>query len=84
MGFLATGRAQTPSAQPPIETSENFQRTCMGGGVKKSENLLINFLAISGDYKPFSFFLLKKNPEKTGMGVPQFLFHPVNSGHLVP
>jgi hypothetical protein len=35
MGVLAPGSAHArPSAQPPINTSGNFWRTCLGGGYK--------------------------------------------------
>ena len=36
MGVLAPGSAHVrPSAQPPIDTSGNFWRMCLGGGLKK-------------------------------------------------
>ena len=39
-----------PSAQPPIDTSGNFARICLGGGQKTREKIPIDFLAISGDF----------------------------------
>ena len=44
MGVLAPGSAHArPSAQPPIDTSEKFQHTCLGGGSKKIEKISDQF-----------------------------------------
>ena len=59
MGALAPGSAHArPSAQAPIDTSGNFSEQVSGGN-----HFLINFLAISGDFKHFSFYLEKKQPK---------------------
>ena len=70
MGFLAPGSAPWPSDQPPINTIGVFQRTCLG-----EWESMINFPAISGDSKHFSFF--QKNTKKStpGGGGGKF-FHP--------
>ena len=51
-----------PSAQAPIDTSGIFlaQVSGRGGGSKNVKDFPINFLAISGDSKHFSFFPEKK------------------------
>ena len=60
MGALAPGSAHArPSAQAPIDTSENFRRKCLGVGAGANK-IPIKFLAISGDSKHFSFFSKKK------------------------
>ena len=52
MGALAPESAHPrPSAQTPIDTSGKFSAQVSGRGGKN----LINFLAISGDSKHFSF-----------------------------
>ena len=56
MGALAPRSAHArPSAQAPIDTSRNFSAH-VSGGQKKMKTCPINFLAISGDSKHFSFF----------------------------
>ena len=71
MGVLAPGSAHArPSAQSPIDTSAHVWE---GGG--DLNNFPINFLAISGDSKHFSFFS-GINPKKTtphGTGVPPII-----------
>jgi hypothetical protein len=59
-----------PSAQAPITLAEICWRTCLGGGSKKLENFLINFLAISGNSKPHKK-TLKMTPD---FCLPQILF----------
>ena len=63
-GALAPGSAYArPSAQAPIDTSRNFSVQVSGRGAAKNlKHFLINFLAISGDSKHFSFFPEKKTP----------------------
>jgi hypothetical protein len=48
--------ASLTSLSPPIGTSGNFRRMCLGGGLNKNEKFLINLLGISGNSKQFSFF----------------------------
>ena len=71
MGALAIGSAHArPSAQAPIDTSGKFsaQVSVRGGG--NLTKLSINFLAISGNSKHFSFcFPTKKNKNRPPRGM---------------
>ena len=76
MGPRAPGSAHArTSAQPSIDTSENLLAHLSGRG-GRCQKKLINFLAISGDFKYFSFFLKKKRDPRGAGGVPQICFHP--------
>ena len=57
MGVLNPGSAHArPSAQPHIDTRRNFLADMSGRGGGNLKKITINFLAISGDSKHFSFF----------------------------
>ena len=61
MGVLAPGFAHAwPSAQPLIDTSGIFLAHMSGGRGRNLDNFLINFIAISGDSRLFSFLSSKK------------------------
>ena len=69
MGALAPVSAHArPSAETPIDTSGNFSAQVSGRGVKS-----IDFLAISGDSKHFSFFSEKTDPPGAS---PQIFVNP--------
>ena len=79
MGSLLPGlHTLDPPLSPPSTLMETFWRTCLGWGVKKLKQFLINFLAISGNSKHFSVFSGKKpkqSPPGAG-GVPRFFSLP--------
>ena len=70
-------RTLDPPLSPQSTPAEIFRCTCLGG-VKKNNKFLINFLAISGDSKHFSFFSKKtlKHWLPRGQRGPQICFHP--------
>ena len=75
MWVLAPGSPHTwPSSQPPIDTSENFWRKCLVGGVLKNWNI---FRSIFSPFQPFlsTFHLFLKNlknrPYQGAAGPPQ-------------
>ena len=70
MGALAPRCAHaTPSAQPPIDTSQKFSaQACVEGAKKLREKIPINFLAISDNFKHFSLFSKKNTKESIHWG----------------